>query len=82
MDISSLLYPICDVVPHDLSHLFFAIMWLKDLMIQMARWWSLVIPKKNCYAKWLVWFSVYDYREVLELFGSYFFFVVVVYLGF
>nr|GEX02625.1 RNA-directed DNA polymerase, eukaryota [Tanacetum cinerariifolium] len=70
INVSSLLCPICNLVPEDSSHLFFGCSMAKEVFKLVCRWWQVDFHSLNSYDGWLDWFKAIRLgnksKEVLE----------------
>nr|GEZ07400.1 RNA-directed DNA polymerase, eukaryota [Tanacetum cinerariifolium] len=57
INVSSLLCPICNLVPEDSSHLFFGCSMAKEAFKLVCRWWQVDFHSLNSYDGWLYWFK-------------------------
>nr|GEU34242.1 RNA-directed DNA polymerase, eukaryota, reverse transcriptase zinc-binding domain protein [Tanacetum cinerariifolium] len=57
VDISSILFPLCDASVESSSHLFFSCPLVCQMRSKVSRWWELDDSVLHSYDEWLTWFN-------------------------
>ncbi|GKD98140.1 RNA-directed DNA polymerase, eukaryota [Tanacetum coccineum] len=70
IDIPFIICPICSSAGESCSHLLFSCIMARLLLLKVARWWDLDIPKFLSYEDWLAWLNsirlAKGFKDVLE----------------